>query len=188
MKIPNIIPQVIVLLFYITAIFFDAPVTMILENTACAAAVMALMLVFFAKGCIGGGGAKLIASLSIWLGFTEALGQFLAINAAILILSVPALIILRHLLKKDLSTGVPVLPVALLVFLIVFPNGDLFSHISPRFETMFPSFRSQDTASQPPLPTAGDAPFRSKIVPGFDDVEASNTHHTKSPARNEDGQ
>lgn len=188
MAIPNIIPQVIVLLFYITAIFFDAPVTMILENTLCAAAVMVVLFGFFAMGYIGGGGAKLIASLSIWLGFTTALGHFLAIIAIILAMAVPVLIIVRALLKKETPTDIPVLPIALFVFLTVFPTSDLFRHISPRFEMMIAGFLPQDTASQPPLPEAGDAPFRRTIVPGFKDVEAGPARQTAGPARSEDGQ
>ncbi len=188
MAIPNIIPQVIVLLFYITAVFFDAPVTMIVENTLCAVAVMVVMFGVFAMGYIGGGGAKLIASLSIWLGFTKALGHFLAINAAVLIMAVPVLIIVGALLKKDTPTGIPILPIALLAFLAVFPNSDLFRHISPRFEMMIAGFLPEDTASQPPLPAAGDAPFRSTIVPGFKDVDAGPAHQTAGPAGSEVGQ
>lgn len=97
MAIPNIVPQAIVLLFYITAFAFGAPVTMILENTLCAAATMLLMFGFFIMGYIGGGGAKLIDSLSIWLGFSKVLGLFLLINAAILVMAVLVLRIVRPL-------------------------------------------------------------------------------------------
>ncbi|WP_346893853.1 hypothetical protein [uncultured Roseibium sp.] len=188
MAIPNIIPQVIVLLFYITAVFFDAPITMILGNTLCAAVVMVALFGVFAIGYIGGGGAKLIASLSIWLGFTKALGYFLAINAAILIMAVPVLIIVRALLKKDTPTGIPILPIALLIFLAVFPNSDLFRHISPRFEMMIAGFLPRDTVSQPPLPATGAALLRTTILPGFKDIDAGLTRQTAGPAGREDGQ
>lgn len=188
MPIPNIIPQVIVLLFYITAVFFDAPVTMILENTMCAAAVTVVMFGLFAKEYIGGGGAKLIASLSIWLGFTNALGLFLAINAAILVIAVLVLVIMRALLKRDTPTGIPVLPIALLVFLTVFPTSDLFRRISPQFEMTIAGFLPQDTASQSPLSVTGVVPLRSTITPGIKDVDAGKPRQAASPARKENGQ
>jgi len=183
MAIPNIIPQIIVLLFYITAVFFDAPFTMILENTLCAATMMLVMFGLSLKGYIGGGGAKLIASLSIWLGFTKVLGLFLAINAAMLVMLAPVLIIFRALFNKDTPTGVPILPIALLVFLTVFPKSDLIRHINPRFEMMIAGFLPQDTTSRPALPAKGLVPLRSTIVPSFKDVEAEKTHQAASTAR-----
>jgi hypothetical protein len=46
-------------------------------------------------------------------------------------MAVPVLIIVRALLKKDTPTGIPVLPIALLVFLTVFPKA-ISSGTSPR--------------------------------------------------------
>lgn len=188
MAIPNIIPQVIVLLFYITAILFDVPIVMILGNTLSAAFVLVIVFAFSFKGHIGGGGAKLIAALSIWLGGTNVLAPFVVLTAFVLFAAIPVVGIIRDIRKKDTPSGVPVLPIAFAMFLVFFPYSDLFRQAAPRLEGMIAGSLPPDTASQPLSPAIGVAPLRSTIEPGPNDADSAKPRLTAGPTAKGDGQ
>ena len=69
MTISNRVTLVLVGGFVALALFSGMPAHAMLEHAGAAAAVLAVTFVFFARGWIGGGDAKLAAATALWLGF-----------------------------------------------------------------------------------------------------------------------
>jgi len=68
MRISNRLVLVLVVAFFVLALFVGLPLQEIGMHLACAAAVLVVAFAFFSLGWIGGGDAKLIAATTLWLG------------------------------------------------------------------------------------------------------------------------
>ena len=77
MTISNKVTLVLVGGFVALAIFSGMPLHDMLTHAGAGAAVLAVTFVFFARGWIGGGDAKLAAATALWLGFDHLLAYAL---------------------------------------------------------------------------------------------------------------
>jgi prepilin peptidase CpaA len=75
-KIPNSIPVILVLLFFIALLPLNWGLSQFLSNLAAAAGTLALCFLLFLRGYIGGGDAKLLTAISLWTG-VESLSTFI---------------------------------------------------------------------------------------------------------------
>lgn len=75
MTIANWISVLLVAAFVVMAAALGWPVSTIALHLACGFGVLTLTFVFFARGWIGGGDAKLAATIAVWMGF-EHLAEF----------------------------------------------------------------------------------------------------------------
>ena len=73
MTISNRISALLAVAFFAMALALDLPAEMIAWNLACGAAMLALTIVLFAFGWIGGGDAKLATATALWLGWSNLL-------------------------------------------------------------------------------------------------------------------
>jgi len=92
MTISNRVSLILVGAFFALALMTGMPLAEIGMHVAAALAVLVVTFVFFARGWIGGGDAKLAAATALWLGFDQLL-NYLVI--ASLIGGVLTLLILR---------------------------------------------------------------------------------------------
>jgi prepilin peptidase CpaA len=81
MTISNRVTLVLVAGFFALALYGGMNLQAVLWHTAAALAVLAVTFVFFARGWIGGGDAKLAAAIALWLGFDHLMPYLL--NASI---------------------------------------------------------------------------------------------------------
>jgi prepilin peptidase CpaA len=81
MTIPNRIALLIAALFFALAAADGMSLYMVGTHIAAAALVLAVTFIFFARGWMGGGDAKLAAATALWLGFAD-LGAY-ALTAGI---------------------------------------------------------------------------------------------------------
>jgi len=119
MTISNRISLLLIAGFFVLAVMTGMPLTEIGMHVGAAAAVLVVAFVFFARGWIGGGDAKLAASTALWLGFDQLL-NYLTI-ASILggvltllimrfrLMPLPALLANQEWAKRlhRMDTGVP---------------------------------------------------------------------------------
>lgn len=77
MTISNKVALVLIGGFFALALASGMPPNDILSHVGAAAAVLAVTFVFFARGWIGGGDAKLAAATALWLGFDHLLAYVL---------------------------------------------------------------------------------------------------------------
>ena len=75
MTISNWISILLVAGFVVTATALGVPAPTIGMHLTCGLAVLVLTFAFFARGWIGGGDAKLAATIAVWMGF-EHLAEF----------------------------------------------------------------------------------------------------------------
>jgi prepilin peptidase CpaA len=73
MTIANRISLILVAGFGLLAALTGMSASDLLSHVGAAAAVLAVVFVFFARGWIGGGDAKLAAATALWLGFADLL-------------------------------------------------------------------------------------------------------------------
>src|SRR6187402_2263719 len=71
MTISNRISLALIAGFLLLAVMTGMPLAEIGMHVGAAAAVLAVAFVFFARGWIGGGDAKLAAATALWLGFDQ---------------------------------------------------------------------------------------------------------------------
>jgi prepilin peptidase CpaA len=71
MTISNRISLILIAGFFALAFLTGMPLAQIGMHIGAAAAVLVVTFVFFARGWIGGGDAKLAAATALWLGFEE---------------------------------------------------------------------------------------------------------------------
>ena len=71
MKISNRIPLVLAAGFVVLAAFDGMPLTDVGSHLAAGSVVLAVCFVFFSRGWIGGGDAKLAAATALWLGWAQ---------------------------------------------------------------------------------------------------------------------
>jgi prepilin peptidase CpaA len=77
MTIANRVSLILVGGFVLVAVLSGTSAADFLSHVAAAAAVLVIVFVFFARGWIGGGDAKLAAAASLWLGFAHLADFFL---------------------------------------------------------------------------------------------------------------
>ena len=77
MTISNRVSLVLVGSFFVLAIWSGMPLADIGMHVGAALAVLVVTFVFFARGWIGGGDAKLAAATALWLGFDQLLNYFI---------------------------------------------------------------------------------------------------------------
>jgi prepilin peptidase CpaA len=77
MTISNRITLVLIGGFVALALFIGMPLHDMLVHAGAAATVLAVTFVFFARGWIGGGDAKLAAATALWLGFDHLVAYLL---------------------------------------------------------------------------------------------------------------
>src|SRR5579864_1295140 len=71
MTISNRIPAILAAGFFVLAALDGLPVTDIGNHLAAGLAVLAVCFVFFARGWIGGGDAKLASATALWFGWSD---------------------------------------------------------------------------------------------------------------------
>lgn len=71
MKIPNRISLALIVAFFAVAPFVGLGLDGIAWHIACGISVLALGFALFACGIFGGGDAKLLAAVALWLGFAD---------------------------------------------------------------------------------------------------------------------
>jgi prepilin peptidase CpaA len=77
MTISNRVTLVLIGGFLALAFFSGMPMHDVLTHVGAAAAVLSVTFVFFARGWIGGGDAKLAAATALWLGFDHLIAYAL---------------------------------------------------------------------------------------------------------------
>ena len=77
MTISNRVSLALVGSFFVLALAIGMPLADIGAHVGAALAVLAVTFVFFARGWIGGGDAKLAAATALWLGFDQLLNYFI---------------------------------------------------------------------------------------------------------------
>jgi prepilin peptidase CpaA len=73
MTISNRISLLLIAGFFVLAVMTGMPLAEIGMHVGAAAAVLVVAFVFFARGWIGGGDAKLAAAIALWFGFEQLL-------------------------------------------------------------------------------------------------------------------
>lgn len=82
MRISNGLCLLVAASFFPLAAFAGFGLDAILLHTSCAAAMLGVGFLIFARGWIGGGDAKLFAAASIWFGWSHVAGFALAVAVA----------------------------------------------------------------------------------------------------------
>ena len=77
MTIPNRVSAGLVVAFFALALWLPMPLDSVLWHIACGLTMLVLTFVFFSRGWIGGGDAKLAAATALWLGFEQLLPYLL---------------------------------------------------------------------------------------------------------------
>jgi prepilin peptidase CpaA len=77
MTISNRVSLTLVATFFALALVWHMPFSEIGLHAGAAAAVLVVAFVFFARGWIGGGDAKLAAATALWLGFDQLLNYLI---------------------------------------------------------------------------------------------------------------
>src|SRR5882757_2109874 len=77
MTISNRVSLILIGAFFLLAAMTGMPLADIGTHIGAAAVVLVVAFVFFARGWIGGGDAKLAAAAALWLGFDQLLNYLL---------------------------------------------------------------------------------------------------------------
>jgi prepilin peptidase CpaA len=95
MTISNRVSLALVVGFFPLAFALGVPLTDIGQHILCGFAVLLLTFLFFARGWIGGGDAKLASATALWIGFDHLLdyGIYAALLGGVLTLLI---LVLRH--------------------------------------------------------------------------------------------
>ena len=80
MTIPNRISLALVFGFLFTAPLMGMPMVVICHHVATAAVVLAVGILMFSRGWLGGGDAKLLATAALWLGHENLLNYLLLVT------------------------------------------------------------------------------------------------------------
>lgn len=138
MTIPNWLTLTLAVVFFAAAAMTSMPLAEIGLNTVVGFAALVIGMILFAQGWIGGGDAKLMAAVALWVGWAQALPYFLvasilggALTLAILgyrNLPLPAFV-MRHdwaLRLHDRAEGVPYGLALAAAALLIFPETEIF--------------------------------------------------------------
>lgn len=138
MTIPNWLTLALAVAFFVFAPLAAMPLFDIAIHAAIGFAALLVGMGFFAMGWIGGGDAKLMAAVALWVGFAEALSYFLIASLlggvlTLLILGfrnlpLPAILVRQKWLSRlhDRGEGVPYGLALAAAALLVFPETDIF--------------------------------------------------------------
>src|SRR5215207_9721691 len=77
MTISNRVTLILAAGFFALALYSGMDLRAVMSHTGAALAVLAVAFVFFARGWIGGGDAKLAAATALWLGFDHLVAYLL---------------------------------------------------------------------------------------------------------------
>jgi prepilin peptidase CpaA len=134
MTISNRISLILIAGFFVLAIMTGMPLAQIGMHIGAAVAVLAVTFIFFARGWIGGGDAKLAAATALWLGFEELPNYllFASIFGGILTLAIlrfrvmplPSLLADQDWAKRlhRMDTGVPYGIALAVAALMIYPH------------------------------------------------------------------
>ena len=138
MTIPNWLTLALALSFFVVAPLAEMPLSEIGQHAAVAVVTLLLGMVFFAKGWIGGGDAKLMAAVALWLGWAQALPYFVIASIlggalTLLILGYRNLPLPPFVLRQawalrlhDRAEGVPYGLALAAAGLLIFPDTEIF--------------------------------------------------------------
>ena len=134
MTISNRVSLILIAGFFVLAVMVGMPPTAIGMHVAASAAVLVVSFLFFARGWIGGGDAKLAAAAALWLGFDQLLNYviFASLFGGLLTLAIlrfrlmplPAALANQEWAKRlhRMDTGVPYGIALALAALLIYPD------------------------------------------------------------------
>ena len=138
MTIPNWLTLMLAVVFFAAAAMTSMPLSEIGLHTVVGFVTLLIGMILFARGWIGGGDAKLMAAVALWLGWAQALPYFVvasifggALTLAILgyrNLPLPAFV-MRHdwaMRLHDRTEGVPYGLALAAAALLIFPDTEIF--------------------------------------------------------------
>jgi len=134
MTISNRISLALIASFFVLALMWNMPLAEVGMHLGAAATVLVVAFIFFARGWIGGGDAKLAAAVALWLGFDQLLNfvTFASLLGGILTLAImrfrlmtlpPALASQEWLNRLHrMDSGVPYGIALALAALLIYPD------------------------------------------------------------------
>ena len=134
MTISNRVSLALIAGFFVLALMTSMPLAEIGMHAAAAAAVLVVAFVFFARGWIGGGDAKLAAATALWFGFDQLLNYviFASLFGGLLTLAIlrfrlmplPAILAGQEWAKRlhRMDTGIPYGIALALAALMIYPD------------------------------------------------------------------
>ena len=134
MTISNRVSLILIAGFFVLAVMMGMPLAAIGMHVGAAAAVLVVSFIFFARGWIGGGDAKLAAATALWLGFDQLLNYviFASLFGGLLTLAIlrfrlmplPAWLANQEWAKRlhRMDTGVPYGIALALAALVIYPD------------------------------------------------------------------
>lgn len=138
MTIPNWLTLALAFSFFVFAPLVSMPLAEVGLHAAVGFAVLLVGIGFFGMGWIGGGDAKLLAAVALWVGWGQALSYLViasvlggALTLLILgfrTLPLPALLVRQQWLARlhDRSEGIPYGLALAVAALLIFPETDVF--------------------------------------------------------------
>ncbi len=138
MTIPNWLTLTLAVAFLVSALVTAMPLSEIALHLGVGFAVLLIGMGFFARGWIGGGDAKLMAAVGLWVGWTQALPYFVTASIlggglTLLILGfrnlpLPAILVRQPWLLRlhDRGEGIPYGLALAAAALLIFPETDIF--------------------------------------------------------------
>ena len=138
MTIPNWLTLTLAVAFPVVAVATSMPLSEIALHLGVGFTVLLVGMVFFARGWIGGGDAKLMAAIGLWFGWTQALPYFVTASIlggglTLLILGfrnlpLPAILVRQSWLSRlhDRGEGIPYGLALAAAALLIFPETDIF--------------------------------------------------------------
>lgn len=138
MTIPNWLTLGLALAFFAFAPLVAMPLAEVGVHSAVGFAALLVGMGFFGMGWIGGGDAKLVAAIILWVGWTQALpylvvasllgGALTLIILGFRTLPLPGILVRQNWLLRlhDRSEGVPYGIALAVAALLVFPDTDFF--------------------------------------------------------------
>src|SRR4051794_6658405 len=124
-NIPNKLSAGVALAFFVAALAAQLPLETVAEHTVTGFAI--LLVGWSIRSLIGGGSAKLLGAISLWMGPTGTLASFICVTAILTALTIPVVRLLR-----GNQNDIPVLPAALLAFALFLPNTPVWSLLEAR--------------------------------------------------------
>lgn len=134
MTIPNRISLALIIGFFILAPFTGMDLQQFAYHLLAGLSMLAVGILFFWRGWIGGGDAKIFASASLWLGFAH-LGEFIVFSAVIggaltlallvfRVMPLPRLLVEQPWIARlhDQRTGVPYGIAIAIAAMIIYPS------------------------------------------------------------------
>jgi prepilin peptidase CpaA len=140
MRIANWLVLLVVVAYFALALLSGISLAAIGVSAGCALVVLLVAFAFFAFGWIGGGDAKLVAAITLWIGFDQALpyllySALLGGSLTLLLLSVrrfplPPFFAATPWIGRlhNPKTGVPYGIALAAAGLLVYPQTAIFSH------------------------------------------------------------